>query len=183
MYGILAEKGALEEEQAKTFFRQVVSTVNACHSMGVFHGDIKTENLLVDQSTEKVILIDFGSGSLLTEEVYTEFAGTREFAPPEWVREGRYKASEATVWSLGILLYEMVQGTALFNTDIQILKAEVPFRRMVSTDCEDLLLACLTVDTRRRAKLEDILGHPWLREATQDILMTDSDPNLKSGSL
>ena len=100
-----------------------------------------------------------------------------------WVGQGRYHASEATVWSLGILLYEMVQAHHLFETDEQIIHSEVTFPRVISAECRDLILACLTVDTRQRAKLEDMLGHPWFKEATQDILMPDSDSNLESGSL
>jgi len=162
MFDFITEKKYLSESLARTFFRQIVETVLACHSKGVIHRDIKDENILVDMVTGKLKLIDFGSGALMKEEAFTDFDGTRVYAPPEWLLSGHYHGAPATVWSLGVLLFDMVCGDIPWEKDTQICTSPLLFTRKLSPECRDLITQCLTRHVPDRMNINNILQHPWM---------------------
>jgi len=165
LFDYISEKGPLDEKMSRRFFKQVVETVIACHKRSVIHRDIKDENLLVDLGSGCLKLIDFGSGDIFKDEPYTTFEGTEVYSPPEWFKYGCYKGVAATVWSLGVLLYNMVCGDIPFKESEFIVKREFKWRGHLSKEVKDLIYQCLAFRPEKRPSLETVLQHPWLTEA------------------
>ena len=166
LFDFISERGPLSEEVARELFGQVVDTLITCMERGVLHGDIKDENILIDINTGRVKLTDFGSGTWNHPGMYTEYRGTRVYAPPEWIRDRRFSAEGLTVWSLGILLYDMICGDIPYETDEQILSRSLVWYEQLglSQAVKDLVVGCLHHDTRSRITLRQVKEHPWLQE-------------------
>ena len=70
-----------------------------------------------------------GSGKVL-------IAGTRVYSPPEWIRDSKYLGGGATVWSMGVLLYDMVCGDIPFHSDADILGGKLIWRNPLVSQCQ-----------------------------------------------
>jgi len=164
LFDFISEEGPLSEVKARSILSQVVDTVLLCHNKGVLHRDIKDENILIDVATKQLKLIDFGSGTYLHNGLYNDFEGTRVYAPPEWIKYRRYTADGLTVWSLGILLHDLLCGDIPFETDTQIMLGlpEWPEDTSLSLPARSLIEGCLKTDPRDRLTLEEVSTHPWL---------------------
>jgi len=166
LFDIILEKGHLNEEFSRSIFSQVLNAVIGCYHKGIIHRDIKDENIVVDTETMEAKLIDFGSGTKLTNTVYSSFEGTNVYAPPEWLEKKQYKGEEMTVWELGILLYDMVCGNVPFLEDSQIMEGKLvwPTDDQISDQLKDLVSRCLCHDPGERIGLMEIMDHVWLKK-------------------
>uniref|UniRef100_A0A8C3TT27 non-specific serine/threonine protein kinase n=1 Tax=Catharus ustulatus TaxID=91951 RepID=A0A8C3TT27_CATUS len=110
----------------------VLQAVRHCTSHGVLHRRIKPQNILVDLDTSEAKLIDFGVGTILQDTLYTRMAGMRRYYPPEWILFGCYHGQPATIWTLGILLYQLVCRHLPFKTREDIVRGQLFFPPRVS---------------------------------------------------
>ncbi|KAL1277613.1 hypothetical protein QQF64_024286 [Cirrhinus molitorella] len=183
------ENGYLDEGLAKKILLQLISALKHCESRGVLHRDVKPENLLISTESHDIKLLDFGCGDRLKDSAYKYFAGTIEYAPPEWFRQRCYHAGPATVWSVGVTLYNILCGCFPFRGSLRVTsKSRLHFPRELSTgkrqkshpdpgevccfvflktvlcvtECRQLIRWCLSASASDRPTLDDIESHPWV---------------------
>ncbi|GMS89073.1 hypothetical protein PENTCL1PPCAC_11248 [Pristionchus entomophagus] len=157
----------LDEDIAAFLMRQIVETIQSCIEKRVLHRDLKDENIVIDLVTGETKLIDFGAATVLKKSHYTDFQGTRLYCPPEWFLHSLYLGKEAAVWSLGVLLYNALNGRLPFRNEKDICTAHLlgplPFYSPVSPEARDLISRCLHFDPFARCSINEMLSHPWLR--------------------
>ncbi|NXA86565.1 PIM3 kinase, partial [Melanocharis versteri] len=141
-----------------------LEAVRHCTSCGVLHRDIKPENILVDLATSQAKLIDFGCVTFLQDTAYIHFAGTPSYSPPEWTHFGWYYGKPATIWSLGILLHQMVCGEHPFRRGQNISgDHQLSLPQRLSRECQDLIRRCLSMLDLDRPSLEALFCHSWMQ--------------------
>uniref|UniRef100_A0A8C5UEY9 non-specific serine/threonine protein kinase n=1 Tax=Malurus cyaneus samueli TaxID=2593467 RepID=A0A8C5UEY9_9PASS len=132
LFKYIKARGFLPEEEARGLFRQVLEAVRHCTNCRVLHRDIKPGNIVIDLATGQAKLIDFGCSTFLQNTVYTQYAGTQSYSPPEWILDQCYYGEAATIWSLGIVLYQMVCGKHPFRKGRKIIFGELEFPERLS---------------------------------------------------
>ncbi|XP_073797508.1 serine/threonine-protein kinase pim-3-like isoform X1 [Danio rerio] len=171
------ENGCLDERLAKRVLVQLIAALKHCESRGVLHRDVKPENLLISTETQDIKLLDFGCGDQLKSSAYRYFAGTPAYAPPEWFRRHRYHAAPATVWSVGVTLFNILCDRFPFRGARRVTsRSRLLFPRQLSTECRQLIRWCLSAAPADRPSLDDLERHPWLHCTGGQTHYTDLSP-------
>jgi serine/threonine-protein kinase len=115
---ILNEKGKLPPARAIKITLGILKALDYIHNHGIVHRDLKPENIMVDDN-DHIKLIDFGIASKegakrLTYTGFSQALGTPEYISPEQVK-GKRGDARSDIYSLGIMLYEMLSGKTPFT--------------------------------------------------------------------
>ncbi|TRY76020.1 hypothetical protein DNTS_010917, partial [Danionella cerebrum] len=161
--------GSISEGIIRVIMQQTTLAAVTCCERGVLHRDIKLDNILINPYTFSIKLIDFGCGELLKSSPYSEYAGTREFIPPEFKEHGEYYGKPATVWSLGILMFCLLTGEFPSTRDLERLDDNSWTHHSSSAECCKLICSLLKRDPERRCELEDISGHAWFNSVVDEV--------------
>nr|XP_023417694.1 putative sperm motility kinase W [Cavia porcellus] len=163
-----AETQKLEEEKARLIFRELLEAVQYCHDSGIIHGDLKPANILMDREGHPK-LSDFGLAfRFLPGQEVTACGCTLQYAAPELFLQKKYQGPPLDIWSLGVILFEMVAGVRPFSgtkTELMknALKGQYQFPQHFSKEVQSLIKGLLNPDPSMRPTLEQVRQHPWLR--------------------
>lgn len=110
---LLRERRRFEPQTAVRLVLQLLEALNRAHHLGIVHGDIKPDNVLVRSGrglSERAVLIDFGIGSVGASPISgRQQLATHQYAAPEVLR-GHAPSLASDVFGVGLLLYEMLLG-------------------------------------------------------------------------
>jgi len=135
----LKQEGKLAVDEAAGIFQRVVSGVGAAHALGLIHRDLKPDNVFLLETEPYVKVLDFGiaklpkGGALSESSALTKtgaMIGSPFYMSPEQAFGERDIDHRADIWSLGVMLYEILSGQLLTRAD----RLEEVFRRLLTMD-------------------------------------------------
>lgn len=171
LFDYIYKRGKLSHQEAWRIFRQIVAALLYLHARGYCHRDLKPENIFLNEHND-ILLGDFGHAEVWPFKLESQPLGSLEYAAPEVLEtSGRaYVGPEIDVWSLGVVLLMMVLGKNPFaaKTAVDVLHAQSRLSEFLShpalrgdAQLVDLLTRLLAIEPWRRARLCDVLSHPW----------------------
>eukprot|EP01103_Thecamoeba_quadrilineata_P009281 TRINITY_DN19016_c0_g1_i1.p1 TRINITY_DN19016_c0_g1~~TRINITY_DN19016_c0_g1_i1.p1 ORF type:complete len:333 (-),score=27.93 TRINITY_DN19016_c0_g1_i1:140-1138(-) len=171
--------GGLSEAESRHIFKQLRKVISYLHRKNIVHGDIKLENVLFETLSCRIVLIDFGSASILQkkDEALTILSGTQQYVAPEVVLGEHYDGRKSDIYSLGVVLfcittnrlpfddedgiyyYSWVENfhEALGSGDVSRMLPPVP----LTTPLVDLLQKMLCLDPKHRITMKKIKSDAW----------------------
>jgi len=160
------QRGSLKIEEAIDIAIQVVQGLTKAHERGIVHRDIKPGNILITEDGV-VKIIDFGLAKLAGRVKITKTGttiGTVAYMSPEQSR-GQEVDHRTDIWSLGVILYEMVTGQLPFKGEYEqavvysIMNEEPEPISGMDTECERIIRKALTKSSEERYQyVEEILA-------------------------
>ncbi|MFB4269698.1 protein kinase [Nonomuraea sp. GTA35] len=166
---VLAERGPLPAADVARIGLQVLDALQAAHSAGIVHRDVKPANILMDTGGRHAVLTDFGLATDLERPVQVGLTqtgivvGTPAYIAPERAR-GASASPESDLWSLGVTLYTAVEGRCPFEqggalaTISAVLTADpAPFEH--AGPLAPLLTGLLAKDPAHRTGIDDARRH------------------------
>ena len=169
--------GRLPIPEAVAYAIEIARALGAAHARHIVHRDVKPQNVLIDQEGSAKVT-DFGIARTLEEDGLTvdgRVLGTTDYVSPEQAL-GQHVSGQSDLYSLGIVLYEMLTGEVPFRGENQVavamerVREEIPDVQAKRPEVSAALAAVLETTTAKRpsdryaddaeliADLEDVLG-------------------------
>jgi serine/threonine protein kinase len=181
------KKRPLKEKYAKKYLKQLSSGLKYLLENKIIHRDLKPQNILVTNLGD-IKIADFGFARYFDNDMVIQtVCGSPLYMAPEIMKNKKYDL-KSDLWSVGVILYEMLIGHAPFRAknifdlmkQIERNDVKIPMETNISDDCRDLLLKLLQKDPEKRISWPQFFTHPWLDaefKEREDMLMEISNMN------
>ncbi len=160
----LLRQGPMDNRHAAQYLEPVARAVHQAHLRGILHRDLKPQNILVDEKTNRALVADFGLAKLSEgQEELTragEVMGTPSYMSPEQARDSARVTALADVYALGATLYHMLTARPPFHaaTPLETLRQVIDqdpvaprqLNHAIDRDLETICLKCLEKEPPRR---------------------------------
>jgi eukaryotic-like serine/threonine-protein kinase len=156
---VISQGEFLSHAEVLRIGRSLAAALDYAHQQGIIHRDVKPANVLLSND-ERVILVDFGLALDISQGSLGDVFGSAHYIAPEQARKSAQAIPQSDLYSLGVMLYEMLAGTVPFDDPsptsvaLQHLTLEVPsprtFNSALSPQTEQVLLKALQKDPQAR---------------------------------
>jgi serine/threonine-protein kinase len=167
---VIRMTGQLSVGRAISITKQICQGLAEAHQLGIIHRDLKSSNIMIDKRGN-VRIMDFGVARSLEAKGTTGakiMIGTPEYMSPEQV-EGKEADQRSDIYSLGIILYEMLSGRLPFEGDTSLSialkhKTEIPpnprkFNAQLPEELSRMILRCMEKEREKRYQnIEELLS-------------------------
>jgi len=174
----LLEKGSIPYSKACAWVAEVATALAVAHRRGVIHGDVKPANILIAED-DRLKLTDFGMARLASRDSKdTPLLGSPAYWCPEQI-VGKPQDARSDIFSLGVVLYELVTGRRPFDADslqgiCSRILSSTPLppshaNPSVPAPLNELIASCLAKDPNERCASAETLAerlHPLARRSS-----------------
>ena len=184
-YLIITDRG-FKELHAKMIFKKILEGIQYCHEKNICHLDIKIENILLDEKYDPKIT-DFGFAQKISDSkgiplLKNSIVGTPRYICPEIWLSKPYKGIDADIFSLGVVLFNLMTGNFGFELSVE----RDPFYNLIrrkfdkkywnkigisisrvselSEEFKNLYMRMVSFIPDKRPSIKEILNDPWMKE-------------------
>ncbi|KAJ9546324.1 hypothetical protein OSB04_018867 [Centaurea solstitialis] len=191
LFDTIASKGKLKESDGRKLFQQLIDGVGYCHDKGVYHRDLKLENVLID-AKGNIKISDFGLSALpqhlRDDGLLHTTCGSPNYVAPEILQNRGYDGATSDTWSCGVILYVILTGYLPFddrNLAVlyqKIFKGDVQMPKWLPQGAKNLIKRILDPNPKTRITIAEIKTDEWFNqdytpaivdEEEEDVLVDD----------
>ncbi|CAG7838066.1 unnamed protein product [Allacma fusca] len=184
----ILDHGAVKERQSRKWFMQILQGLKYLHDKDIAHRDLKCENLLLT-AMFTIKISDFGFARFVEYERgqpvnSTTYCGSITYAAPEIVKGIPYNPKLADIWSIGVILYIMLNKswpfdpssvTGLYQAQMgRKWRVRTKVENILSETVKDFLRILLEPVPELRKTTNQVLLEPWVKHAPRDDTITFS---------